>query len=176
MARNPKKPRAAPSPPRGGALAQALRVPSQVVVFRQRHGRTLLAIGLSLVMFKWILPALADMTPPGVDPLLVAAVAEEKSRLATHGCDEACSGMACPAGWTTGRSPDNPCKCICKRLEAGKKTDWDLQRERAAAGAGPLSGGIGRPRPLRSDAVQWHVSRDHFFLLLFLLPPLLHQS
>ena len=84
-----------------------------------RHGRSALLLCLTCILFKWALPALAEMTPPGVDPKLVAAAAQEQAQGAAEGCKDTCRGMACPAGWTTGRDRENACKCICVRAWGG---------------------------------------------------------
>ena len=89
------------------------------------------ALGLfaAYILFAFILPALADMTPPGVDPKLVAVVAEQQAIGVRAGCEEACKGMGCPAGWMTARSPDDPCKCICARVDpSNANTAWDEQQ------------------------------------------------
>ena len=80
------------------------------------------------MLFAFILPGLAEMTPPGVDPKAVAAAVQVKISLAQRGCENACKGMSCPAGWTTGRDKQDVCKCICVRLDPSQTTAWDLER------------------------------------------------
>ena len=91
------------------------------------------------VLFAFLLPTLANLTPPGVDPKAVAAWAEEQAAVASAGCENACQGMGCPTGWVTKRSPDDYCKCICARADPSNvDTPWDLERkqkEEAAARA-----------------------------------------
>jgi len=81
------------------------------------------------VLFALVLPALADITPPGVDPKLVAAAAAQEAVGVREGCADACKGMGCPTGWTTARSPDDVCKCICARVDPGAATPWDSQQK-----------------------------------------------
>ena len=82
------------------------------------------------LLFALVLPSLADMTPPGVDPKMVISLAEEQAIGQRSGCEEACRGMACPVGWSTGRSPADPCKCICKRVDPSKTaTPWDEEQK-----------------------------------------------
>lgn len=83
------------------------------------------------LLFALILPFLANLTPPGVDPKMVALLAEvpAPTGVPAH-CEDACKGMGCPAGWTTARAPDNPCKCICARVDPRSKgTPWDEEQK-----------------------------------------------
>ena len=140
-ARSRSKPTSAAKPPK--PQATGLATPGLPATTEQshtllqavtkRHGYSALQILALFVVFKWFLPWIADMTPPGVDPRRVAAAAHEQAIAATKGCADACRGMACPAGWTTGRAPDDPCKCICVRLDPGSSTPWDEERKKAAA-------------------------------------------
>jgi hypothetical protein len=81
------------------------------------------------LLFVLVLPTLADLTPPGVDAKLVAAAANQEAVGAREGCADACKGMGCPTGWTTARSPDDVCKCICARIDPGVATPWDGQQK-----------------------------------------------
>lgn len=103
------------------------------------------------VLFKLLLPALADMTPPGVDreevikwsnikpekPSPAATTKQQQQQAsgapgAKHKCENPCLGQSCPDGWETARSTSDECKCICKRV--------------AAAASSPL-GEAGEERP-----------------------------
>ena len=97
-----------------------------------RHGRTALKVALVYALFKWVLPTRAARTPPGVDPKLVHAYADAQAQAAQGGCPDACKGMSCPAGWTTGRDKENVCKCICVRLTPESLTPWDEEQKSAA--------------------------------------------
>ena len=46
-------------------------------------------------------------------------------------CATVCDGMNCPAGWQTGRSPEDHCKCICVRTDPSKATAWDRAHNQA---------------------------------------------
>ena len=52
----------------------------------EHHGRTPLYLVVVYVLFKWALPALAALTPPGIDPREVIRVADDDAL----------------AGWKTG--------------------------------------------------------------------------
>jgi len=83
--------------------------------------------------FKWMLPALAAVTPPGVDLEAVKASAEYHVEVAKAGCGDPCKAMSCPPGWKTALHAQDPCKCICARVEAA--TAWDAaQREKEKEG------------------------------------------
>ena len=95
----------------------------------QRHVRNLAYVFVVYSIFKWVLPALAAVTPPGVDLEAVKASAEYHVEVAKAGCGDPCKAMSCPAGWKTALHAQDPCKCICARVEAA--TAWDAaQRER----------------------------------------------
>ena len=83
------------------------------------------------VLYKWILPWLADLTPPGVDLELIKREAEQRALLKKDKCATVCDGMTCPDGWTTGRAPDDRCKCICVRKDPNKATEWDKEHGQA---------------------------------------------
>ena len=99
--------------------------------------RIALALAAIVVLFRWILPYLADLAPPGVD--LAEAERARVSRLAENvdQCAHACDGLRCPDGWTT--ALEESCECICKRIDAAKRTRWDEERDarlRTAGGVG----------------------------------------
>ena len=77
------------------------------------------------VTFKWCLPFLAELTPPGVDIKIIQKEAEMKALRQKDRCATVCDGMTCPDGWDTGRSPEDQCKCICVRKQQDKPTEWD---------------------------------------------------
>ena len=82
------------------------------------------------ILFSFILPALADLTPPGVDPKELHAMVKEQTALVKAGCTTTCEGLGCPSGWTTARAPNDPCKCICARIDPNKKdTPWDKEQQ-----------------------------------------------
>lgn len=83
------------------------------------------------VTFKWCLPFLAELTPPGVDVALIRREAEERAARAKDKCASVCGGMTCPEGWTTGRSPEDRCKCICVRKDPVSATAWDKEHNQA---------------------------------------------
>ena len=101
-----------------------------MVGFTSRHGRTLGLIALVYFLFKFVLPALAALTPPGIDPKAVIAAADEHARADAAGCADACKGMACPAGWKTGRHAQDACRCICVRIESASETAWDIAKRK----------------------------------------------
>ena len=82
------------------------------------------------LLFGLVLPWLANLTPPGVDPKMVAALAAQPQVKPPQGANDPCRGMACPAGWTTALSPETAGKCICKRLDpTNEDTPWDAQQK-----------------------------------------------
>ena len=83
------------------------------------------------VTFKWCLPFLAELTPPGVDVDLIKREAQERAERAKDRCATVCDGMTCPEGWTTGRSPEDSCKCICVRKDPTTATAWDKEHNQA---------------------------------------------
>lgn len=95
----------------------------------------------AVVLLRHILPMLAELTPPGVDLQAVHRLAEQKVLSESHGCKDpnVCKGMGCPSGWTTGLAPNDPCKCICVRLQA--ITPWDEERKKKEAEKASLSAG-----------------------------------
>ena len=95
--------------------------------------QVILGICLTYTLFRWALPALADLTPPGVDMEQVRVAIEEEAQAAHSGCPDACKGMSCPAGWTTGRDANDACKCVCKRINPQKLTAWDAERQDGSA-------------------------------------------
>eukprot|EP00320_Phaeocystis_rex_P020470 CAMPEP_0119082906 /NCGR_PEP_ID=MMETSP1178-20130426/123492_1 /TAXON_ID=33656 /ORGANISM="unid sp, Strain CCMP2000" /LENGTH=167 /DNA_ID=CAMNT_0007065723 /DNA_START=55 /DNA_END=558 /DNA_ORIENTATION=+ len=84
-----------------------------------------------VVMFKWILPFLAELTPPGVDIHQIQAEAVKRAARVKDKCANVCDGMNCPAGWDTGTSPEDHCKCICVRKDPTKATAWDKDHNQA---------------------------------------------
>ena len=122
-ARKPTPPPQQPLP--ASTPAASSGIVANVLSGCSRHGRSALLLSLIYILFRWVLPALAEMTPPGIDPKLVAAAALEKAQGAAQGCTDTCRGMTCPAGWTTGRDKENTCKCICVRVDPSKLTPWD---------------------------------------------------
>ena len=88
--------------------------------------RIALALATIVVLFRWLLPYIADLAPPGVD--LAEAERARLARLAKDDdeCSHACDGLRCPEGWTT--ALEDSCQCICKRLDATKRTRWDDER------------------------------------------------
>lgn len=128
-----KPPTAKPSPSaaasRGGGKSSGKSAGEIIELLRPLLRPTLGLLGFYLI-FGLILPALADLTPPGVDPKMVAAWAEEQYAGAQAGCENACRGMGCPAGWTTARAPDDHCRCICARIDpTNRDTPWDAERQ-----------------------------------------------
>jgi len=99
-----------------------------ITAMSKRHAHTALLVLLVYVAFKWLLPWLAALTPPGINPEQVAQAAERQMRQAVAGCEDPCKGMNCPDGWTTGLKPDDECKCICVRQDPKKLTKWDLEK------------------------------------------------
>ena len=83
------------------------------------------------VTFKWFLPFLAEMTPPGVDVKVIQREAELREQRSKDKCATVCDGMTCPDGWTTGRSPEDRCKCICVRKDPATATQWDKEHNQA---------------------------------------------
>lgn len=136
-----KKDAAAPAPPPTAPPPPATFPPPVQQYRRPSSGgwqTPVFGILGTVLLFWLVLPALADLTPPGVTPKLLAELAEQQTKLAELGCADACRGMACPAGWTTGRSQKDLCKCICVRMNPDQPTAWDEQRkqqQQAAADA-----------------------------------------
>ena len=102
--------------PRAAGSSSSGTKPAWPRVLTQAKRPTLIVVTL-FVMFKWILPYLADLTPPGVDVQLIQAEAVKRAARAKDKCATVCDGMNCPAGWQTGRSPEDHCKCICVRKD-----------------------------------------------------------
>ncbi|KAL3924712.1 MAG: hypothetical protein SGPRY_003837 [Prymnesium sp.] len=93
---------------------------------RWAHGRVALLGLLVCSLLAFLLPWLAELTPPGVNMTLVA----EEVELKKNGkCPGACDKLVCPVGWTTSLSSDGSCKCICTRLDPNKLTEWDLKNK-----------------------------------------------
>ena len=136
MGQKKSAPKAAPPPTTRGGGGGGGGGPALVAACRDYAHVPLLVLG-AYVLFALFLPWLAALTPPGVNMSLVAEDAEAKLHpaAAAKDCHGVCDALTCPAGWTTALSPDDPCKCICKRLETGKVTDWDLQQRAQTATA-----------------------------------------
>ena len=78
-----------------------------------------------------MLPWLAELTPPGVDPKAVAAASSFPPTPLRGPRARTRATECCPKGWSTGRAPDDPCKCICVRDDpTGRATEWDLERQK----------------------------------------------
>ena len=116
--------------PRAAGSSSSGAKPAWPRVLTQAKRPTLIVVTL-FVMFKWILPYLADLTPPGVDVQLIQAEAVKRAARAKDKCATVCDGMNCPAGWQTGRSPEDHCKCICVRTDPSKATAWDRAHNQA---------------------------------------------
>merc|ERR1711935_553770 len=99
-------------------------------VFAQAKRPILILVTL-FVMFKWMLPYLAELTPPGVDVHQIQVEAVKRAAHIKDKCATVCDGMNCPAGWETGRSPEDHCKCICVRKDPTKATVWDKDHNQA---------------------------------------------
>ena len=131
-----KPPQAAKAPPasnKSTAGSSSSTPPISVVQLLQPIFKPVLGILAVYLLFSTVLPWLAELTPPGVDPKAVAAAASElpADTIARTACENACHGMGCPKGWSTGRAPDDPCKCICVRDDpTGRATEWDLERQK----------------------------------------------
>merc|ERR1712166_55711 len=67
--------------------------------------RPILIFVMLFVMFKWMLPYLAELTPPGVNVHQIQVEAVNRAARAKDRCATVCDGMNCPVGWETGRSP-----------------------------------------------------------------------
>jgi hypothetical protein len=134
----PSTPRTAATPSkasasRGPNASPAPFAASNALGIALRHGRNLAYVLVVYSTFKWMLPALAAVTPPGVDLEAVKASAEYHVEVAKAGCGDPCKAMSCPAGWKTALHAQDPCKCICARVEAA--TAWDAaQREKEKEG------------------------------------------
>ena len=134
----PSTPRTAATPlkasaSRGPIASQAPFAASNALGIALRHGRTFAYVLVVYSTFKWVLPALAAVTPPGVDLEAVKASAEYHVEVAKAGCGDPCKAMSCPPGWKTALHAQDPCKCICARVEAA--TAWDAaQREKEKEG------------------------------------------
>jgi len=133
--------KAAPPPPPGKSSSSGKpAVPNSsaplptVIAILINHGRTIAYVFIAYFLFQRALPALAALTPPGVDAKDVLAAAEDHARAAAAGCADACAGMSCPAGWKTARHAEDPCKCICARVDTSVSTPWDDARKRELAG------------------------------------------
>ena len=116
--------------PRAAGSSSSGAKPAWPRVLTQAKRPTLIVVTL-FVMFKCILPYLADLTPPGVDVQLIQAEAVKRAARAKDKCATVCDGMNCPAGWQTGRSPEDHCKCICVRTDPSKATAWDRAHNQA---------------------------------------------
>ena len=130
-----KPPQAAKAPASNKSTAgsSSSTPPISVVGLIQPIFKPVLGILAVYLLFSTVLPWLAELTPPGVDPKAVAAAASElpADTIARTACENACHGMGCPKGWSTGRAPDDPCKCICVRDDpTGRATEWDLERQK----------------------------------------------
>ena len=151
----PKKPKEEPSFKRRHGLDDGDGLGKAVWL-----GRFLLWPLCIWLLAHFVLPALADITPPGVSLDDVRAVAEKSQQQqaqqpqqprnfvpgqaggAAHPCQHKCVGLRCPEGWTTApkHDGDGACKCICARVDANTVTAWDLKRREQAAkaqGGGP---------------------------------------
>ena len=93
--------------------------------------RPILIVMMLFVMFKWMLPYLAELTPPGVNVHQIQVEAVKRAARAKDKCATVCDGMNCPVGWETGRSPEDHCKCICVRKDPSKATVWDKDHNQA---------------------------------------------
>ena len=93
--------------------------------------RPILIFVTLFVMFKWMLPYLAELTPPGVNVHQIQVEAVKRAARAKDKCATVCDGMNCPAGWETGRSPEDHCKCICVRKDPSQATVWDKDHNQA---------------------------------------------
>ena len=93
--------------------------------------RPILIVMTLFVMFKWMLPYLAELTPPGVNVHQIQVEAVKRAARAKDKCATVCDGMNCPVGWETGRSPEDHCKCICVRKDPSKATVWDKDHNQA---------------------------------------------
>ena len=66
-----------------------------------------------------------------MDVALIQREAEARAIRAKDKCATVCDGMTCPDGWTTGRAPDDQCKCICVRRDPSQATQWDKEHNQA---------------------------------------------
>ena len=132
---------AKPKPVDGEGRWAAASLPSRS---QERAGalvRALLCLCASFVLVCYVLPYLAELTPPGVD--LSATPAQDPATHRTSksfpaeaipkGCETSCDNLHCPDGWFVDRSPDDPCKCICVRSDPAQMTLWDLQQRASKA-------------------------------------------
>ena len=138
----------------------------KVVALLQRSQILLWPLCLFLLV-RFVLPALADITPPGVSLAAVRAAAEAAGRSRRTrggrrrwGADRvpAVRRIACPEGWTTApkRDADGSCKCICARLE--DDTAWDRERREQQAKLARAAGEAEAAKPERDPL---HGPRDH---------------
>lgn len=82
---------------------------------------------LLLLSLRYLLPWLANITPPGVTAKAERA-ADVLDVRTPEKCAHACDGLNCPDGWETARDPADDCKCICARSKPGERTAWDEMR------------------------------------------------
>ena len=102
----------------------------------------------ALLCCRYLLPLLANLTPPGVsaDPPADARQARTLSTAAEK-CSHACDGLRCPDGWQTVRDPADECKCICSRSSPGVRTQWDEDRARRIAAEADAASRPGDDKP-----------------------------
>lgn len=142
----------------------------RLVALLQR-GQLLLWPLCIFLLVRIVLPALADITPPGVSLAAVRAAAERGAAEkpanawrpsaasgADHACQHKCVGLRCPEGWTTApkRDADGACKCICARLE--DDTAWDRERREQQA---KLTRAAGEAEAAKPERDPLHGPRDH---------------
>ena len=110
------------------AIPVLAQTPSRLSNVAAAYGWPVLYAIVACLIMGVGLPALAEMTPPGVDAQEVAKLAVDKAVAGKHGCGvDVCKGMGCPAGWTTGRNQNDPCKCACIRVQ--QNTPWDEEQK-----------------------------------------------
>ena len=119
---------APPRKPTSGSAERPAQGSPQLPVICTKYGQLIACVLATYLLFASVLPWLADLTPPGVNMSVVAEALVETVEL--QECPGACARMTCPSGWVTGLSPKEHCKCICKRAEPGRATEWDLERQK----------------------------------------------
>jgi hypothetical protein len=120
-----------PSRPSGGAKPAGPAALTSLKAALTSRLRPVIMLLLIAVTFRYVLPFLADLTPPGVDIKLIRQEAEKRALRAKDKCASVCDGMSCPEGWETGRSPEDHCKCICVRKDPLQATKWDKEHNQA---------------------------------------------